>query len=125
MNMILAIAAGGALGAVSRYGVQILTIRLFGTGFPFGTLAVNVAGSLIMGFVAQWFLARGVSAELRSFVMVGGLGALTTFSTFSLDAVAIYERGEPGLAALYVGLSVLLSIGGLVAGLAASRAVFA
>ena len=125
MNTILAIAAGGALGAVSRYGVQILTIRLFGTGFPFGTLAVNVAGSLIMGFVAQWFLARGVSAELRSFVMVGGLGALTTFSPFSLDAVALYERGEPGLAALYVGLSVLLSVGGLVAGLAASRAFFA
>jgi len=124
MNTILAIAAGGAVGAVSRYGVQALMVRLFGMSFPFGTLAVNVVGSLLMGVLAHWFLARGVSPELRSLVLVGFLGALTTFSTFSLDAVVLYERGETVLAALYVVLSVVLSVGALFAGLAISRSVF-
>lgn len=124
MNMILAIAAGGALGAVSRFGVQSLMLRLFGTGFPLGTLAVNVVGSLLMGFLAHWFLTRGVAPEWRNLLLIGFLGALTTFSTFSLDAVALYERGEPGLAALYVVLSVVLSIGALFVGLLISRSVF-
>lgn len=123
MNIILAIAVGGALGAVSRFGVQALMLRLFGAGFPVGTLAVNVVGSLLMGFLAHWFISRGVSPEWRNLVLVGFLGALTTFSTFSLDAVALYERGEMGLAALYVIASVVLSIGALFAGLAISRSV--
>ncbi|WP_417517615.1 fluoride efflux transporter CrcB [Minwuia sp.] len=125
MNAILAVAAGGALGAVGRFGVQIVMIRAFGAGFPLGTLVVNVIGSLMMGFLAHWFLSRGVSPELRNFVLIGCLGALTTFSTFSLDAVTLYQRGEIGAAALYVILSVVLSIGALFAGLALSRMMFA
>jgi CrcB protein len=124
MNMILAIAAGGALGAVSRFGVQSLMIRMSGTGFPLGTLIVNVVGSLLMGFLAHWFISRGVAPEWRNLVLVGFLGALTTFSTFSLDVAALYERGELGSAALYVMLSVVLSVGALFAGLAISRSVF-
>ena len=121
MNTILAIAAGGALGAVGRYCVQSLTLRLFDAGFPLGTLSVNVLGSLAMGFLAHWFLSRGVAPEWRSFFLIGGLGAFTTFSTFSLDAVGLYERGEPGQALLYVALSVVLSLAGLVLGLWLAR----
>lgn len=123
MNTIIAIAVGGAAGALGRYGIQSLALRLFGAGFPYGTLIVNVAGSFLMGFLAHWFLVRGVSAEMRSLVLVGCLGALTTFSTFSLDAAALYERSELGGAAAYVILSVVLSIGALFAGLALSRSV--
>lgn len=124
MNTIIAIAAGGALGAVGRYGLQAVSLKLFGTGFPFGTLIVNVAGSLAMGFLAHWFISRGLSPEMRSFILVGCLGALTTFSTFSLDAAVLYERGALGLAAVYVLASVVLSIGALFAGLAVSRSIF-
>lgn len=123
MNTIIAIAAGGAAGALGRYGMQALALRLFGAGFPYGTLIVNVAGSFLMGLLAHWFLVRGVSAEVRSLVLVGCLGALTTFSTFSLDAAALYQRGELGAAAAYVILSVVLSIGALFAGLALSRSI--
>jgi len=123
MNTIIAIAAGGAAGALGRYGMQALALRLFGAGFPYGTLIVNVAGSFLMGLLAHWFLVRGVSAEVRSLVLVGCLGALTTFSTFSLDAAALYQRGELGAAAAYVILSVMLSIGALFAGLALSRSI--
>ena len=124
MNMILAIAAGGALGALGRFGVQNLMLRLFGAGFPLGTLTVNVVGSLLMGFLAHWFLSRGVAPEWRNLILVGFLGALTTFSTFSLDVAALYERGELGLAAFYVILSVVLSVGALFVGLMISRSVF-
>lgn len=123
MNTIIAIAVGGAAGALGRYGTQALALRLFGAGFPYGTLIVNVAGSFLMGLLAHWFLVRGVSAEVRSLVLVGCLGALTTFSTFSLDAAALYQRGELGAAAVYVILSVVLSIGALFAGLALSRSI--
>lgn len=123
MNTIIAIAVGGAAGALGRYGMQALALRLFGAGFPYGTLIVNVAGSFLMGLLAHWFLVRGVSAEVRSLVLVGCLGALTTFSTFSLDAAALYQRGELGAAAAYVILSVVLSIGALFAGLALSRSI--
>lgn len=123
MNTIIAIAVGGAAGALGRYGTQALALRLFGASFPYGTLIVNVAGSFLMGLLAHWFLVRGVSAEVRSLVLVGCLGALTTFSTFSLDAAALYQRGELGAAAVYVILSVVLSIGALFAGLALSRSI--
>lgn len=118
---IFAVAAGGALGALLRFGITQAAFRLFGTGFPVGTLTVNVVGSLLMGLCAAWFASQPVAVEWRSFLTVGGLGALTTFSTFSLDAVALFERGNPGLAALYVGLSVALSLGGLWLGLGIVR----
>lgn len=124
MKLILAIAAGGALGAVSRHYVGKLALHLFGLGFPFGTLAVNVVGSLLMGVLAEWFVLRGgAPVELRGFLTVGFLGALTTFSTFSLDVVFLYERGETALAALYIVLSFVLSVGALFAGLTLTRSL--
>ena len=119
MPMLLSIAAGGALGALARHFVNRAALAWFGPGFPWGTLVVNVAGSLAMGLLIGW-LARhdGISAEWRAFLTVGFLGALTTFSTFSLDAVALFERGQILTAGLYVVGSVVLSLGGLAAGLA-------
>ncbi|MFD1333837.1 fluoride efflux transporter CrcB [Methylopila musalis] len=120
----LLVAVGGALGSVARYGVNVAAGRLLGAGFPFGTLAVNVVGGLGIGLLAGMFALRGdASQTLRLFLITGVLGGFTTFSAFSLDAVALWERGATGLAALYVAVSVVLSIGAVVAGLALARAL--
>ncbi|NWG45373.1 MAG: fluoride efflux transporter CrcB [Alphaproteobacteria bacterium] len=126
MKTLFAIAAGGALGATLRYLVVHLGLRLFGPGFPYGVLAVNVAGSFLMGVIVA-ALAAGfeLSAPLRAFLTVGCLGGFTTFSSFSLDAVTLWERGEGGLALAYVLGSVILSILGLAAGLALVRSLAA
>ena len=109
---------GGGIGAALRHGINILAARTLGTGFPHGTLIINVTGSLIMGLVAAWFAFKGdASQHWRLFLTTGILGGYTTFSAFSLDAALLYERGEIGLAALYVLGSVVLSIAGLFAGL--------
>ena len=109
---------GGGIGAALRHGINILAARTLGTGFPHGTLIINVTGSLIMGLVAAWFAFKGdASQHWRLFLTTGILGGYTTFSAFSLDAALLYERGEIGSAALYVLGSVVLSIAGLFAGL--------
>ena len=109
---------GGGIGAALRHGINILAGRTLGTGFPHGTLIINVTGSLIMGLVAAWFAFKGdASQHWRLFLTTGILGGYTTFSAFSLDAALLYERGEIGSAALYVLGSVVLSIAGLFAGL--------
>lgn len=123
--VILAVALGGAIGAVLRYGVVQTTFRLWGTGFPVGTLIVNVAGSLAMGLAVEWLTARGLPDFWRAFITVGLLGALTTFSTFSLDVALLHGRGEMALAALYVMLSVCLSVGALFLGLWLGRGMIA
>ena len=126
LQMIAAIAAGGALGAVGRHLVAAQVGVWAGHGFPFGTLAVNVIGSFAMGLLVELgALAWQPSLELRAFLAVGVLGAFTTFSTFSMDAVLLYERGELALAAAYVAGSVVLSVGAFVAALALVRAVAA
>jgi CrcB protein len=113
---------GGGLGAAIRHGVNLGIARLLGTGFPFATLLINVTGSLIMGLAAAYFAFKGdASQHWRLFLTTGILGGYTTFSTFSLDVALLYERGEIGLAALYVLLSVAVSIAGLFAGLALVR----
>jgi fluoride exporter len=113
---------GGGIGAALRHGVNLLSARLLGTGFNYATLFENVSGSLVMGLLVGYFaFAGGASQHWRLFLTTGILGGYTTFSAFSLDSVLLYERGEPGLAALYVVLSVGLSIGGLFAGLALVR----
>jgi CrcB protein len=114
---------GGGLGAALRHGINILSTRVLGTAFPHATLFENVSGSLVMGLLAGYFAFRsgGVSQQWRLFLTTGILGGYTTFSTFSLDTALLYERGELGLAALYVVGSVALSIGGLFAGLALVR----
>ncbi|MDO8874853.1 MAG: fluoride efflux transporter CrcB [Pseudolabrys sp.] len=113
---------GGGLGAALRHGVNLASARAFGTALPYGTLTVNVVGSLAMGALAAYFAFKGdASQHWRLFLTTGILGGFTTFSAFSLDAALLYERGEMGLAALYVVASVALSIGGLFAGLALVR----
>lgn len=120
------VALGGALGACARYAVALLAGHWLGLQFPFGTLLVNIAGSLAMGLLIG-AAASGwqISQEARLFVAVGLLGAFTTFSTFSLDVATLYRRGELGLTALYLALSVVLSIGALFAGLALARRLLA
>lgn len=113
---------GGGIGAAIRHGINIGIARLLGTGFPYATLLINVTGSLIMGLAAAYFAFKGdASQHWRLFLTTGILGGYTTFSTFSLDVALLYERGEVGLAALYVLLSVVVSIAGLFAGLALVR----
>lgn len=125
MKAILVVGAGGALGAMVRYLVFILANRLFGLNFPYGTIIVNVAGSLILGVLIEALALRwDVTAELRLFMVVGFLGAFTTFSAFSMDTVVLYERGRLDLCALYVSVSVVLSVGALFFGMAASRGMF-
>ena len=113
---------GGGLGAALRDGVNLGAARWLGAGFPFGTLIVNVTGSLVMGLIAGYFAFKGdASQNWRLFLTTGILGGYTTYSAFSLDAALLYERGEVGLAAIYVVGSVLLSVAGLFAGLAIAR----
>jgi fluoride exporter len=113
---------GGGIGAALRHGVNLVMARWLGTAFPYATLAENVTGSLVMGLLVGYFaFGGGVPQHWRLFLTTGILGGYTTFSAFSLDSVLLYERGEVWLAALYVVLSVVLSIGGLAAGLALVR----
>ena len=115
---------GGGIGTAIRHGVNIGIGRLLGGGFPFATALINVTGSFIMGLVVAYFTFKGHGTQSwRLFLTTGILGGYTTFSTFSLDTALLYERGEVGLAALYVLLSVVLSIAGLFAGLALVRSM--
>ncbi len=124
MKLILAIAVGGAIGAVARHLVNVQAAALMGFGFPWGTLTVNILGSFLMGVLVETSaLVWSPGSAVRAMLAVGILGAFTTFSTFSLDTIVLYERGQMGLAAGYVIASVVLSIGGLFAGLAVVRAV--
>jgi fluoride exporter len=118
------VAAGGALGALARYGTQMGALRLFGPGVPVGTVVANVVGSFLMGLLFVWLSEKGLMRH-APFFLVGVLGAYTTFSTFSLDALALWERGLHEYALVYVLASVLLSLLGVVAGVALMRAVLA
>lgn len=122
---LLSVALGGALGASLRFLFGVGVLRLLGTtGFPVAIIAVNVIGSFLMGVFVVLAADRGLT-HLSPFVMTGLLGGFTTFSAFSLEAVTLYERGDVGQAAFYVATSVVLSILGLMAGLAVARGVFA
>ncbi|MGI9385794.1 MAG: fluoride efflux transporter CrcB [Methyloligellaceae bacterium] len=125
MKMVMVVALGGAIGAVGRYLVGVGATRLIGSGFPWGTLIVNVVGSFIMGaLIAALALRYSVSNEMRAFLTVGILGGFTTFSAFSLDFAVLMERKDFGLAVLYLGSSVGMSILALFVGLSVARAVF-
>ena len=121
------VAFGGAIGGVLRFATVSLAGRALGHGFPWGTLAVNVAGSFVMGVVAGAMMERfpGSWGRFAPFLMTGVLGGFTTFSAFSLDALFLIERGRLGAAAAYVGGSVALSILALFVGLALTRAYLA
>ena len=118
MQMLLAIAAGGALGAVSRHFVAGQIMRMVGPGFPFGTFAVNVIGSMLMGLMITAFAMRfEASQELRGFLTVGLLGGFTTFSTYSLETALLIERGDWSGAAFYAFGSMALGLVALFAGM--------
>lgn len=124
MKTILAIAAGGALGAVARYYVNIGTGVLLGTAFPWGTLVVNLIGCFAMGVLLELMaITWSPSAELHAFLTVGILGALTTFSAFTLDVVLLYGRGEMLLGGVYIFASVAASLGGVIGGMSLIRMV--
>ena len=126
MRHLILASAGGALGAGARYLVNVGFLRWFGAGFPWATLAENVVGSALMGFLVEMIVRRfGDAAELRVFLLTGILGGFTTFSAFSLDFARLVERGEAALAAGYLAASVGVSIGALYLGLALARVVFA
>jgi CrcB protein len=119
----LIVALGAGLGGALRHGVNVGAAHLLGTGWPYGTFAVNVVGSLVIGLLAGYFALRGQASQaVILFLTTGVLGGFTTFSAFSLDVALLYERGQLGLAALYVAGSVGLSIAALFAGLALARA---
>ncbi|WHZ35547.1 fluoride efflux transporter CrcB [Sagittula sp. MA-2] len=122
MTPLLQVALGGALGASARYMTGLGMARLMGKGFPWGTLTVNIVGSFAMGVLVV-VLAHLGGNRLAPLLMTGVLGGFTTFSAFSLDAVTLYERGQLGIAALYVGASVVVSIAALFAGLLLARSV--
>ena len=111
MNQILAIAGGGAIGAVLRYWVSTGVYTLVGRNFPYGTLAVNIAGSLLMGLLFVLLIERMAENSLwRAALLVGLLGAFTTFSTFSIETLNLLEEGAYSRALLNVLLSVVLCV---------------
>ena len=113
---------GAGIGGALRHGVNVAAARLFGYGFPFGTLIVNIAGSFLMGLLAGYFAFRpGINQHMRLFLTTGVLGGFTTFSAFSLDTVLLLERHAFGLAAGYVVGSVAASLSALFFGLAIFR----
>ncbi|MCS0496689.1 fluoride efflux transporter CrcB [Ancylobacter sp. MQZ15Z-1] len=126
MSGLFLIFLGAGIGGVLRNAVGMASIRMFGTAFPFGTFLVNVVGSFIIGCAAGWLTMRVEhmwAGHARFFVVTGLLGGFTTFSSFSLDAAILAERGEVWLAALYVGGSVIVSLAAVFGGLALVRAV--
>lgn len=120
LKNLIQVAIGGALGSTLRYLVGLGAVRLFGTGFPVGTLVVNVAGSFVMGLLYGVLSGRG-AMHLAPLLLAGVLGGFTTFSAFSLDTVTLWERGQVTTAVLYVLVSVLVSLAALWAGLVLAR----
>ncbi|HEB57907.1 MAG TPA: fluoride efflux transporter CrcB [Gammaproteobacteria bacterium] len=122
MNQVFAIAVGGAVGAVMRFWVSTWTYRVLGQGFPWGTLAVNVSGSLAMGFVYVLLVERlSLGPEWRAALMIGFLGAFTTFSTFSVEALNLVQAGTVVRALLYVLASVIFCVLAAYLGMIAGR----
>lgn len=119
---------GGGLGSVLRYVVTLVALRLMGASFPWGTLTVNVVGSAVMGGFSGYLLSRAPGAgsdALRLFFMTGILGGFTTFSAYSLDTVALWERGAPMTAVAYAAGSVVVSLAVLTLALVTARGWFA
>lgn len=124
MVNILLVMAGGAIGSALRYLFGQLSFRLIGQGWPWGTLGVNIIGGFVMGLFAGWLAARAQGGEhIRLFFAVGVLGGFTTFSSFSLEAMLMIERGELVSAASYALISVFASVAALALGLGLVRVV--
>ncbi len=113
---------GSGLGGMARHGVGLLSLRWFGPNFPFGTLAINIVGSALMGLVVGVFAKLNLPQQsVRLFLSTGILGGFTTFSTFSLDTVVLWERGRSLAAAGYVLASVVVSLVAMVATMTLAR----
>ncbi|KIU26843.1 camphor resistance protein CrcB [Sphingomonas melonis] len=113
---------GSGIGGMLRHGVGLLALRFTGANFPWGTLVINVVGSALMGLMIGLFAARSINdPELRLFVTTGLIGGFTTWSTFSLDIVTLWERGEIGSAIAYAAASIVLSLTVLAIALLAAR----
>lgn len=126
MQAYLLVFLGTGLGGCVRHTINLLAARLLGTGFPWGTFLINISGSLVMGLIAGFLAFRAGESwtqHVRLFLLTGILGGYTTFSAFSLDAALLFERGETGLMAAYVGGSVFLALAGVFGGLALVRAL--
>ena len=118
MINLLIVAAGGALGAAGRYAVGLLPVK---TDFPLLTLLVNAAGAVIIGFLAGLFARGGLTDRRLLFWKTGVCGGFTTFSAFPLEAVQLFEKGRHLAGSLYILLSLLLCLAGVLAGQALSR----
>ncbi|WP_176086689.1 fluoride efflux transporter CrcB [Martelella sp. HB161492] len=113
---------GAGVGGALRHGVNMAATKMLGTGLPYGTLAVNIIGSLVMGLVTEyWSLRSGLPQPARLFITTGMLGGFTTFSTFSLDTAVLLERGQQLTAFAYAATSIVVSLAALFAGLAFMR----
>lgn len=110
----LFIAVGGAAGAVLRYLISGWSYRLLGTGFPWGTLVVNILGSFLIGFLWQLFEYVPISSNMRSLIFIGGLGAFTTFSTFAFESLNLFRDGDISLGVANI---LLMDVFGLLVGL--------
>ncbi|PMR74049.1 fluoride efflux transporter CrcB [Billgrantia endophytica] len=117
---------GAGFGGMARHAANMAALRIFGSnGFPFGTLAINVFGSMLLGIVIEYVALRyGASPQVRLFLATGVLGGFTTFSAFSLETVQLVERGQAGVALVYVVSSVILSVGALFLAMLLFRAAF-
>jgi CrcB protein len=121
MFHLLLVMLGGAIGAGARHLAGLGALRWIGPGFPWATLFVNLAGSLFMGLLAGWLVRGGGSEATRLFLAVGVLGGFTTFSAFSLETFSMLQRGDLGMAAAYVAVSVIGGVALLFAGLLLMR----
>lgn len=125
MQTIILVAVAGAAGAVSRYGVGVLAARTLGDQFAFGTLVVNVVGCLALGVLVEAERATGlVTHPLRMLLIVGFLGAFTTFSAFGYETLRFVQDGAPSLAMLNLSANLVLGLGGVWVGFLMGRAVF-
>ena len=110
-SMLAAVAIGGSLGAMLRYTISIWSLERFGAGFPWGTFFANMLGALLIGMLVGWLNIKIMHELWRPFLIVGLLGSLTTFSTFSLELLSFIQRGDVLLGFGYLAVSVVVGVG--------------